>query len=215
MQINPKVIDIYHGDSVSSFQKAYDFGIRGVIHKATQGTNVTDHTYASRRRAATDAGLMWGAYHFNSGAPVADQVKHFLDVAEPDANTLMALDLEDNPGSNMTLAQARELMETLDAKLGRPCVLYSGNRIKELIAHADAETHAFFGKHKFWLCQYGPHAKLLDVNGHPLPWANYWIWQYTGDGIGMKPHAVPGIQNNMDINHYDGTDDQLKAEWAH
>lgn len=214
MKINPKVIDIYHGDNVSSFQKAHDFGIRGVIHKATQGTGNFDVQYARRRKDAVAAGMLWGAYHFNTGENVAAQVKHFLDIAEPDRDTLLALDLEDNQHSNMTLAQARQFLETVDETTGKLCALYSGNRIKELITHADAETRAFFAKHKYWICQYGSVPKMVDANGTPLPWAKYFLWQYTGDGTGQMPHAVPGIQNNMDINHYDGTDDELKAEWT-
>jgi lysozyme len=214
MKLNPKVVDIYHGDAVTDFSKAHAFGIRGVIHKATQGVGITDPLYAPRRKAAADAGMLWGAYHFNTGESVAAQVKHFLAVAEPDVATLMALDLEDNRASNMSLAQARGFLEAVDAAIGRPAALYSGNRIKELIAHADAETRAFFGRHKLWLCQYAPAPKLTDFTGEPLPWAMYFLWQYTGDGSGPTPHDVPGIQRKMDINHYDGTDDELKAEWA-
>jgi hypothetical protein len=28
------------------------------------------------------------------------------------------------------------------------------------------------------------------------------------------PHDVPGIGRRIDINHYEGTDDELKAAWA-
>ena len=41
----PLVIDIYHGDAVKSMKKVYKSGIRGVIHKATQGTNFEDSKY--------------------------------------------------------------------------------------------------------------------------------------------------------------------------
>ena len=98
VRINPKVVDLYHGDGVTDFAAAYAFGIRGIIHKATQGTDIADPAYAARRKLAADAGLLWGAYHFNSGDDPALQAKHFLSVAEPDATTLLALDFEDiNP----------------------------------------------------------------------------------------------------------------------
>lgn len=38
--INPKVIDLYHGDVVTSFEAAHAAGIRGVIHKATEGATL-------------------------------------------------------------------------------------------------------------------------------------------------------------------------------
>lgn len=216
MNINPMVVDIYHGDNVSDFKAAYAFGIRGVIHKATQGVDVDDHAYAGRRIAAKAAGLFWGAYHFNTGAIVADQVDHFMRAAAPDENTLMALDFEDNSASEMSLAQAVDFLWALDQKLGRKAWIYSGNRIKETIVHADAATRTFLKSHPFWLCEYGPKAKLVDVNGNPLPWSRASLWQFTGDGIGPSPHNVPGIScgKGIDINSYDGTAELLAAEWA-
>ena len=40
---------------------------------------------------------MWGAYCFNTGEPVADQVDEFFKVADPDDQTLMALDFNFAP----------------------------------------------------------------------------------------------------------------------
>ena len=105
--INLKVVDLYQGDRVQSFQKAADFGIWGIIHKATTGATGRDKKYKGRRSAAIDAGLLWGAYHWGTGVDVAKQVDNFLKAAEPDPQTLVALDYED---VRMTLAQAREFM---------------------------------------------------------------------------------------------------------
>lgn len=211
--INPKVIDIYHGDTVTDFTKAHAFGIRGVIHKATQGIRITDPLYALRRKQAGAAGMLWGAYHFNSGEDVTAQVRHFLSVADPDPNTLLALDFEDNPHNDMTLAQARQWLELVAEHTQRRPWLYSGNRIKETLAGADADTRAFFGKHRLWLPQYAAAPQLLDAGGKPLPWTTAHLWQFTGDGRGPQPHHVPGIGSNIDINSYDGTDDALAADW--
>ncbi len=224
MNINPKVFDIYHlnandahGGDGADFAKAYAAGFRGVIHKASQGTHMVDKLYRVRRPKALDAGLLWGAYHFNSGENAAAQAQHFLDCTTPVEGTLMALDLEDNPpraGGRMNLAQAREFLDRVDQATGRSTVLYSGNLIKELIAHANDADYTFFATHPLWMPQYAPTPNLRDYNGHPLPWAKVFLWQYTGDGIGQKPHDVPGIGRNMDINHYDGTDDELRQEWT-
>lgn len=212
-RINPKVVDLYHGDRVVDFAKAHAFGIRGVIHKATQGIGIADPAYASRRKAAADAGLLWGAYHFNSGDDPVAQAKHFLRVAEPDATTLVALDFEDT-AANMPLAGACAFLEEVATALGRRPVLYSGNRIKETIRGASAETRAFFAAHSLWFCEYGPAPRLSDADGKPLPWAKPMLWQFTGDGIGPEPHAVPGLQDDLDINSFDGSDDELAAGWA-
>ena len=210
--VNPLVVDISHHNTVKSFAQAKAFGIRGVIHKASEGASVPDKEYAPRREAALKEGLLWGAYHFNTGAPVADQVHNFLTQAKPDATTLMVLDYEDNPTGNMNLKQARDFMERLDQAIGRPCAIYSGNRLKEAIVHADDDTLAFFAKHRLWLCQYGPKAVL------PRGFEKYWLWQYTGDGVGaFEPKNIPGIVagiKGLDVNHWPGTPEQLAAQWA-
>ena len=201
--LTPLVADMNHNNTVI-FDRIVAAGIIGVIHKATQGSGFTDHLYALRRQLAKRVGLCWGAYHFNDGSDVEKQVQHFLDVAQPDEHTSLWLDFEDNPRSNMSIDQAREFLQLVDKKTGRYCGIYGGNRIKENLPHPDA----FFGKHRLWLCQYGPVAKI------PNSWQNYFLWQYTGDGVGPKPHSVPGLEPGADLNTYGGTVDELRRNWA-
>jgi lysozyme len=223
--ITPRVVDLYHGDvlvsdahktdPVADFRALAQAGIWGMIHKATQGLGVTDPAYAKRTANARLAGLLTGAYHFNTGDTISGQINHFFDVADPDSQTLMALDFEDNRASQMSLSQAVQFLQLGDEKLGRPLPVYSGNRIKELICHASAEVRATFAKRPFWLCQYGPVAKMTDANGHALPWSKPTLWQFTGDGVGSKPHTLPGIlTKGIDINSFDGTRDELGAVWS-
>lgn len=221
----PRVVDLFHGDvmfaevhrtdPVADYRALGQAGNWGLIHKATQGLGVNDPAYAVRVRNARLGGLLTGAYHFNTGDTVQGQVNHFFDAVNPDDQTMMALDFEDNRASQMTLSQAVQFLQLADERLGRPLWLYSGNRIKELIVNASPEVRALFAKRKFWLCEYGPVAKMTDVNGKPLPWPNYTLWQKTGDGIGPLPHTLPGIiTQGIDINWYAGTRDQLAADWV-
>jgi GH25 family lysozyme M1 (1,4-beta-N-acetylmuramidase) len=115
--INLRVVDIYHEDKVTSFQKAAEAGLWGVIHKATTGASGKDDKYSARRKAALDAGLLWGAYHWGTKANVAAQVDHFLQYANPDRSTLVALDFERSGDNTMTLDQAREFLQLIDQKL--------------------------------------------------------------------------------------------------
>lgn len=223
--MQPRVVDIYHGDvmfaevhrtdPVADYRALGQAGIWGFIHKATQGLGVNDPAYTVRTANARLGGLLAGAYHFNTGDSIPGQVNHFFDAARPDAQTMMALDFEDNRASQMTLAQAVQFLQFGDEKLGRPLWVYSGNRIKELICSASAEVRTVFAKRHFWLCEYGPVAKMVDVGGKPLPWAKPTLWQFTGDSIGPQPHTLPGIiTKGIDINSYAGTLDQLKADWV-
>ena len=200
----PDVLDISHHNEVVSWPAIREAGIFGIIHKATEGTGMVDKTYAARRRQAESAGLRWGAYHFNSGADPKVQADHFLNTAKPDANTLLALDWEDNVrGGTMTPAQARVFLERVMQKTGRPpagIVIYGGNVLKEkILAKSDME---FFGQFPLWLCQYGPKAKL------PKGWKSYWLWQYSEHG----KIAGMAADGNVDLNVHGGKD--LAAEWA-
>jgi GH25 family lysozyme M1 (1,4-beta-N-acetylmuramidase) len=207
--INLRVVDIYQGDNVSSFKKAFDSGIRGVIHKATTGATGRDKKYAGRRPAAIDAGLLWGAYHWGTNADVGKQVDNFLKTADPDDKTLVALDYEDTPGNQMTLAQARQFMTLVATELGRQPVLYSGHVIKGQLGN---KVDAFFGSHRLWLAQYSQNPVVQKS------WTSYWLWQYADKKTGLTPNQVPGLpgdaKGNLDCDSYKGTLAQLKAEWA-
>src|SRR5262249_13362156 len=113
--ISLKVVDLYHGERVTSFQKADDFGICGIIHKATTGATEKDKKYSDRRAPAIQAGLLWGAYHWGTGVNVAKQVDNFLTTAKPDDQTLVALDFEDK---RMTLSQGGGVIDRIGAKFG-------------------------------------------------------------------------------------------------
>lgn len=221
MSISPRVVDMFHGDDlvhgdpVAAFKQMEDAGYWGVIHKANQGVGSADPAFADRMKAVAQTTMARGAYHFNTGDTVTGQLEHFFDVVQPDAKTMMALDFEDNRASNMSLAQAVDFLMRGKEMLKRSLWIYSGNRIKELIVNASAEVRQVFGSCPLWLCEYGPVARMTDVNGHPLPWAKPTLWQFTGDGVGPLPHTVPGMTTRgLDINSYDGTRDQFVKDWT-
>ena len=195
----PLVIDISHHNTVTSFADLYLSGIRGVIHKASEGATFVDKTYAKRRKDALAAGLLWSAYHFADNSTVANQVSNFLRSAQPDENTALALDWEDKGARTMTLAQAKEFLQLVFDRTGQRPMVYGGNTIKEALG---GRPDAFLNRHRLWLCQYGDKAVC------PPGWDDYFLWQYTEHGriAGM---AADG---NVDLNVFNGTD--LAAEWV-
>lgn len=209
IRIHLVVVDIYHFDRVTSFRRAAQFGIRGIIHKATTGATGKDAAYAKRRQPVLDAGMLWGAYHWGTNANVAKQVDNFLRTAKPDDHTLVALDFERSGNNTMTLDQAREFLTRIDEEVGRKAVIYGGELLKIRLGN---ERDAFFGSHRLWLAQYGSTPKVQRS------WDKYWLWQYTDGTAGPDPKTVPGIpgdaKGNLDCNSYDGTPEHLAAEWA-
>lgn len=212
MPINLKVIDISHhntvggsGPALAGFQLAHAFGIRGVIHKASQGTGYVDPMYAKRRQAAIDAGLLWGAYHFADASDPVAQVEHFLDAAAAEPDTLVALDYEPNAKSEMTLDGARTFLREVEQQLGRKAVLYSGNLIKETLGNQPDE---FLGGHRLWLAHYSNNPKWPPV------WGSVWLHQFSGDGVNSNGITVPGLSSKIDMNSYAASDSDLATEWA-
>lgn len=213
-----KVLDLSHHncgpsgdpDDPIDFAKIAAFGIKGIIHKASQGTGVPDRKYAERREEALAAGLLWGAYHFATSDDADAQVEWFLKCAQPDASMRVALDHEPNGGNELDLTGARAFMESLrDQNQGRKPAIYSGNLIKEQMAK-DGSQNEFFSQFLLWLCEYGPNAVL------PPAWTEYWLWQFSGDGTNTHGIVIPGIfgGSKIDMNAYDRDDDALAAEWA-
>jgi GH25 family lysozyme M1 (1,4-beta-N-acetylmuramidase) len=205
----PVVVDLYHGDGVDSFATAKRAGLLGVIHKATTGATGRDDAYKRRRPLATNENLLWGAYHWGTHATVADQVQNFLSWAEPDNNTLVALDYESTPDNQMTIDQAREFLTLLGQKLGRKPVIYGGGLLKTGLG---GRPDAFFGSHRLWLAQFGDNPVVQ------ASWSNFWLWQYTDGSAGPDKKTVDGIPGNtkghLDCDHFAGSADQLAREWA-
>lgn len=200
------VIDLYYKERVASWESVRNDGIVGVIHKATQGLMFEDPKYRDRRTTALQAGLLWGAYHFGTGADGSDQAKHFLRAARPDDSTLLALDLEPNPGgADMTLAQARDFVEAVQKETGRWPVVYGGHYLKELLEGTHGDD--VLSRCPLWLAQYGPTPQL------PPGWDEYTFWQYTDGQAGPEPHTVKGI-GPCDRDTFNGTLEQLRALWS-
>jgi len=202
------IIDLSHHNKVSSFAKVASEGVIGTIAKATQGFTFKDPTFTSLRKRATDAGLLFGAYHFGTaGDPVA-QADHFLSVAGD--TPLLVLDFEGNPqGHDMSLLEAEQFVRHVFAETGRYPGLYSGHTIKEALAAAGIASpqQTELSKCWLWYARYGATPLV------PRVWSDWTMWQYTDGAAGPQPHTVDGV-GRCDRNFYNGTVDALRAFWA-
>lgn len=188
-------IDLSHWNQVDDCAAVAGAGVIGVIHKATEGTDYIDPTYDQRRRDARDNGLMWGAYHFLRPGDMTMQAQWFVANAQPDPDTLMAADHEDD---GVSLNDLKQFMSEVARLIGRPPVLYSGNVIKQQIGNARDEEMA---QYRLWLAQYS-----ATPSWPTATWPSWWLWQYTGNG------SCAGIAGDCDCNAYQGVD--LAAEWS-
>ena len=122
------VIDISHNVTVTDFAAVRRSNILAVIHKVSEGDWI-DPSYATRRRQAEAAGLLWGGYHFGTRQySGAEQAATFLSACQPGPATVMALDLEPNerkPANTMRLAQAEEFVLAVQRATGRLPLVYT------------------------------------------------------------------------------------------
>jgi lysozyme len=200
------VIDLSHHNQNPDFESIQGGGeILGIIHKATQGVGYTDPTYAANKANALANGLFWGAYHFGTGSDGVQQAQHFLEVVQPDAQTLLVLDLEANgQGPSMTLEEARAFVTHVNQETGRWPGLYSGHYIKDLLG---TNTDPVLSNCWFWLSQYGPTAVV------PANWSDWTMWQYTDGAAGPDPHSVPGA-GTCDRDRFNGDAVSLRTLWG-
>lgn len=195
--MTPVVIDISHHNVIpESLQPAKDAGIVGVIHKLTEGSSYTDDKVQARRALARDAGMAWGTYHFIRGGDPIAQADFYLAQGQKlgvhDNDTLLCLDWEVD---EVTADDALAFLQRLLTRTGRAPVLYSGHTCKE-------DPDPRLGDYRLWLAQYGSSCSLPDFA------EEYWLWQYTDSG------NVPGVTPPTDLNAYQGSVQQLLAEWA-
>lgn len=195
----PMVIDLSHHNVVpESFAATKAAGIVGIIHKATEGTSYVDDKVEARRYLAMQAGLLWGVYHFVRPGSMSDQVEHFLRNAPADQNSLYALDHEDPA---VSLAQAQEFMELVEAATGLAPVLYSGHVLKKQLGGRDPGPA--LTRFRLWLAHYTASEPTL-----PPGWADYYLWQWTDQG------SIPGVNPPTDLNAAKLSASELAASWS-
>ncbi|MEO1257579.1 MAG: GH25 family lysozyme [Bacteroidota bacterium] len=204
------IFDISHSNPSADFVKAKAAGMLAVFHKATQSAGRTafrDKTYASRKKEAAAAGLLWGAYHFGSGdEDGATQADFFLTVAQPDGNTLLVLDFETNTtGSEttMSLEQAKAFISRIYEQTGKYPGIYGGSWLKEQV-RSGADT--VLSKCWLWIAEY----ELQPIL--PNGWDKYTFWQYTDGTHGPGALPVDGI-GHCDRDLFNGTAEELAAFW--
>ena len=214
------VVNLSHYDEMTpDFASMARSGIVGVIHESSYPSYVGDARYAERSRAATRAGLLWGAYHFADASDPVRQADFFMSVvrSRSAAPTLLVLDFEKNnhyPGGTMTVDQAAAFVERVRQKTRTYPGLYaSENRIKALVNSPTVKESSRRSLTNCWLWIANYHYRPQAT----APWRSWTFWQYTGDGVCDLPRAsFPlGIANirHAERNIFSGNSASLRSFW--
>lgn|GEM_PF-5123372 len=210
------VVDLYHGDTiadpVAAFNAAKASGVEMIIHKASQGSGVTDDTFTARRDAAGQAGLLFAAYHFCDASTSTAQVANFLSAVGDASKTPLALDAELNPKSQVSITQLITMADAVAQGIGRKLDwLYMGASGPD--GNGTGMTDAAMAQlaslvTDLWLPEYGSRPIC------PLGFNTWIMHQYTGDGINGSGY-VAGIGSKLDRSYFAGTVADLHTYVAH
>lgn len=217
------IVDVHHADGRCDLAAFRAGGGVALIHKATEGGDFVDKSFATVLPTLKPAGILAGAYHFaNAGDPIR-QAEHFLRTVEAHPGALLVLDCETAPkGSKlgtMSAAQAATFVEHVHEATGRWPVFYTYDHLlRSMMRSAPAEVRATLGRCPLWLAKYGPAPAPFPSSWGA--WSTWSLWQYSSsldngpsDRVAY-PRGVPGFKRkSQDRSVFRGLPDDLAAWW--
>lgn len=194
-----------HGVDVSRWQGEIDWaklrtqGANFAYIKATDGGDHLDPMFRKNWRAAAEAGLKRGAYHFFYWCRTAgEQADWFIrNVPKVEGALPPVIDVEWNgesrckkrPSRKQVLEKMQVFMDKLERHYGQRPIIYTAPDF-----YRD-NLRGEFLDYPFW---------LRSVAAHPskvYPGREWVFWQYSGSGLS---HGVAG---KIDLNVFNGSED--------
>jgi len=200
------VIDPFFANSIDWDKLATEPRVVAIIHKSTIGTTKLDPGYVKRKEEARKRGYLWGSYHWGVSGEPEKQADFYIDTVKPGPDELIALDLEDaNSQKLMNVDEAILFVERVKVRTGRYPVLYTNHSSAKLIS--EKFRGSVFTRTPLWYARFK--AKVTDLPAGV--WESYTLWQFSSEILPQLP--VPGTKPDMDINVFNGSVEQLKADW--
>lgn len=200
------VIDPFYANDIDWGELATESRVVAIIHKSTIGTSKLDPGYFKRKEEARKRGYLWGSYHWGVAGNPEKQADFYIDTVKPAADELIALDLEDARSKTlMNVDEAIRFIERVKVKTGRYPVLYTNHASAKLISAK--YKNSVFKSTPLWYARF-----KANVTDFPTGvWGTYTLWQFSSEILVQQP--ISGTKKDMDINVFNGSIEQLKAEW--
>lgn len=199
--LDHSIIDISHhqfkNDATVKFDKLDNDGVKAVIHKVTQNTTFVDPKYHDNVKLVNETApeLLWGTYHFATGADAKAQVEYFLNnvifykpndtdnakgykQSSDGKYPLLALDLEENTVKEQTTVTrevAEEMVELLFQATGTYPIIYTNtNFINKLLDNGKFDSILY--RCPLWLARYTDLANKVTIPTLPqvIEGSKYW-----------------------------------------
>ncbi|TWV12351.1 glycoside hydrolase family 25 protein [Bacteroidaceae bacterium HV4-6-C5C] len=180
--------------------KNLNFPIQFIFIKATEGGDHSDFAFQHNFREARRHGFIRGAYHyFNPKTDPLRQADFFIrTVPLTEGDLPPVLDVEKT--GNRSIPQFRMAVKTwlnrVEAHYGVKPILYTSYKFKTKYLDDPA-----FNTYPYWIAHY--YVDSVKYEGH---WN---FWQHTDVG------TVPGIKEDVDLNVFNGSLNELKALALH
>lgn len=202
------IIDLSHHEHREiDWELLVQNGITAVMHKATEGTTFVDNSYEFRRRAAQEAGLLWGSFHFageldGTGRAQAD---HYLSVAQVQPSDFLCFDCE----KHGTFDNMERFVERVAERLSRYPAIYGRRLLRELMR---GNEHSIVTRGVLWYDEYPPSNVIHPRQPLPAGWSDWTLWQYTNGADGPDPKLTTGA-GRVDRSAFKGSAAELRAQW--
>jgi lysozyme len=196
-----------YGIDVSRFQGTIDWakvansGVKFAFIQISRSLTDIDAKFEFNWAGAKQNGILRGAYQrFHPGQDVNGQANIFLDKLGPfqDGDLPPVLDVEDADGlpAATIAARVKQWVDKVEPVVGVKPIIYTGFFFwRDMVGGADMSAYPL------WVPNYSATCPLV-----PPAWTDWTIHQYSSTAM------VPGItENTTDVNHFNGTIDQLKA----
>lgn len=163
--------------------------------KATEGSDFTDINFKENFENARKHGFLRGAYHyFSTHSTGSAQAQMFIKTAKLEKGDLPPMiDIEEKPKDKIKFIQELKIfISKIEEHYGVKPILYTYRKYKTRYL-----TDQFFSRYPSWVAHY-----YIDSLGADVEWL---IWQCSDIG------EVPGITENVDINIFNGSLEQLES----
>ena len=187
-----KGIDVSHHQGKIDWQALANSDIAFAYMKATEGGTFVDDQFAANWKAAKDAGLAVGAYHFFTQCKTGEeQAKSFLAQLPKDKDQLLpvldAEKMEACSDGTTTIDVPKEVLSFLDAverDAGCRPIIYTDANFDDVYLAGKFKTEKYWARSLFWPPDYRE--------------KNWVYWQYTE--LGQRR----GVNTPLDLDIYRG-----------